>query len=316
MISEIVERIRQRIQDSEKVLLSAHIRPDGDAIGAMVGLAESLVGFGKQVDMVMTDGFSKELSFIPGTKKIRSKVGEFDLSILLDCSDVQRAGCSLGPDRQWDINIDHHATSEPFARLNWIEPRAVGTCEMLANALISWKAPINQPCAEALLTGILTDTIGFRTNSMSPEALETSAKLMRLGADLPKLYKQALNEVTLEAVRMWGLGLVKLETFDRMVITNLSEADRKICTYPGNDDADLINLLVNIRDTDIHIVLVEQPGRMVKVSWRAIPGIDVSKIAQSFGGGGHTGAAGATISGSIDDVKELVIKRSLMEMGK
>jgi phosphoesterase RecJ-like protein len=161
--------------------------------------------------------------------------------------------------------------------------------------------------AAALLTGIITDTLGFRTSNMTPKALRVAADLMEAGADLPDLYQRSLVERSFEAMRFWAAGLARLEREGPIVWTTLSMADRLGTGYPGRDDADLINELSAITDAAVSIVFVEQPSGKVKVSWRAQPGIDVSAIALKFGGGGHPSAAGAEVEGSLDDVRQRIL---------
>jgi phosphoesterase RecJ-like protein len=215
-----------------------------------------------------------------------------------------------------DINIDHHITNDNFAKINIVNPQAVATAELVVDLLSSWDYKISKPVAEALLTGILTDTIGFRTSNTSAKALFMAAELMEAGADLARLYYQSLIQRTFPALRLWGTGLENLERDGRMVWTTLTQANRQAVGYPGKDDADLIQVLSTIEDADISLVFVEQPNGRVKVSWRAQPGFDISKIAVKFGGGGHPAAAGADLSGNLNEVRSVVLSetRLLLEM--
>ena len=143
---------------------------------------------------------------------------------------------------------------------------------------------------------------------MTPKALRVAADLMETGVDLPTLYQQALLSRSLNAVRYWGTGLSKINANGRMVWTTLSLADRQQIGYPGRDDADLVNVLSTIEDTDIVLIFIEQSEERVKVSWRSKPGFDVSQIAVNFGGGGHKTAAGAEIEGSLEEVVSTVLQ--------
>ena len=169
---------------------------------------------------------------------------------------------------------------------------------------------ISAVSASALLIGVITDTLGFRTSNMRPKTLQIAAELMELGADLPFLYHEALVRHSYEAVKFWGYGLAKLQRDGRLVWTALTMEDRKLANYPGKDDADIINVLSAIDSADVAIVFVEQPNGSTKVSWRAKPGFDVSKIALEFGGGGHKAAAGADIHADLETVKEKVLKNT------
>jgi phosphoesterase RecJ-like protein len=143
-----------------------------------------------------------------------------------------------------------------------------------------------------------------------------AAELMEAGADLARLYYQSLIQRTFPALRLWGTGLENLERDGRMVWTTLTQANRQAVGYPGKDDADLIQVLSTIEDADISLVFVEQPNGRVKVSWRAQPGFDISKIAVKFGGGGHPAAAGADLSGNLNEVRSAVLSetRLLLEI--
>jgi phosphoesterase RecJ-like protein len=208
------------------------------------------------------------------------------------------------------LNIDHHVTNLNFAKMNLVDTTAVATAEILVDRLPDWDLPLTRDVAAALLTGLITDTLGFRTSNMTPKALRVAANLMEAGAELPELYQRSLIDHSYEAMRFWAAGLSKLERDGQIVWTTLTMADRKESGYPGRDDADLINELSAISDAAISIVFVEQPNGAVKVSWRAQPNIDVSAVALKFGGGGHPSAAGAEVSGSLDDVRQRVLQET------
>ncbi len=130
---------------------------------------------------------------------------------------------------------------------------------------------------------------------------------MDLGADLTQIYREELVLQSFTAVRYWGSGLSRLQRDDGIVWTSLKLSDRELIGYPGNDDADLVNILSAVREAEIAVIFVEQSQKDVKISWRARPGIDVSGIASDFGGGGHAAAAGADVIGSLEDVQKHVI---------
>jgi phosphoesterase RecJ-like protein len=187
---------------------------------------------------------------------------------------------------------------------------------MLSGYLPQFGLPITKPIAEALLTGLITDTIGFRTVNMTPKALRVAADLMETGVDLPALYQRTLLSRSLNAVRYWGVGLSKISANGRLVWTTLTLEDRQQVGYPGRDDADLINVLSTIEDTDIALILIEQTDERIKVSWRSKPGFDVSQIALNFGGGGHKTAAGAEIDGSLKEVQSKVLNMTQSLLSK
>lgn len=252
------------LRSCQRILVVSHIRPDFDAVGSVMGLTQALREKGKEVFPVLSDGVPGNLQFIPGSSSIRRKMnGPAELKVVVDCSDLQRTGNALAGDPA-DINIDHHKTNLFYARLNLVEPYEVATSAILAKYLPEWGFPIGPDTATALLTGIIGDTIGFRTSNITSEALRLSALLMDLGADLPVLYRQALNTRAFEAAVFWGSGLGRLSRKERLVWTSLTLADREAAGYSGNDDADLVNVLTSIKECDIAVIFVEQKDGRVK----------------------------------------------------
>jgi phosphoesterase RecJ-like protein len=308
MADDVIGEIGNKLRSAQKILVSTHIRPDGDAIGSLLGLGLALRQAGKTVQMVSVDGVPLPYRHLAGRQDIiQQPDGEVDLTVVVDCSDLHRVGKSLGNVPIPDINIDHHVTNLQFARSNLVDPTAVATAEILAAKIPGWGLQLTPVVAAALLTGIITDTLGFRTSNMTPRALRQAADLMEAGAELPDLYMRSLVHRSFEAMRFWGAGLSTLEREDGMVWATLTMADRQAAGYSGRDDADLINILSAINDAMISIVFVEQSNGGVKVSWRSQPGLDVSAIALKFGGGGHPAAAGAEVSGNIEEVRHRVV---------
>jgi phosphoesterase RecJ-like protein len=305
--------IGEALQTAERLLLVTHIRPDGDALGSLLGLGLALFEAGKSVQMVLDDHVPLQFQHLTGSDRIQNKIQEdFDLSIALDCSDRSRLGKFGQESIEWNINIDHHITNDGYAKINLIETEAVATAEIIATNLEGWGFKISKAVANALLMGILTDTIGFRTYNMRSDVLRMAAKLMDSGANLPDLYARNVYQKPFEAVKMWGSGLSRLQRKDGIIWTILTNQDRKLAGYPGKDDADMINLLTAIEDAKISVVFVEQPNGKVKVSWRAVPGVDVSQVAAQFGGGGHPAAAGAELSGEIQNLSEIVLEKTYL----
>src|SRR5512140_2338924 len=310
MNGELNEAIKSRLAAAQSVLVTSHVRPDGDAIGSLLGLGLALENAGKSVQMVLADGISSSFRHLPGAEKIKTRIdGAFDTFITVDCADYRRTGKLFEALSQPDVNIDHHITNERFGKLNLVEGQEVATSAILTNYLPLWGFQITKPIAAALLTGIVTDTLGFRTSNMTPEAMRQTATLMETGVDMPELYMRGLVRRTYAAARYWGAGLTNLERKDGMVWGTLTLADRKAANYSGNDDADLINIISAIDGFKVGMIFVEQPKNRVKISWRALePGIDVSVIATRFGGGGHAAAAGADVDGTIEEVKQAALQ--------
>ncbi len=296
--------IKIRLADAGNILIASHIRPDGDAVGSLLGIGLALQHAGKNVQMVLADGVPSSFRHLEGAEQVKIKVeGIFDTFITVDCADFKRTGKPFESIGQPDINIDHHITNEKFGKLNLIEGEEVATAAILTNHLPAWGYEITKPVAAALLTGLITDTLGFRTFNVTPEAMRQAATLMETGVDMPELYMRGLIRRSFEATCYWGAGLSNLQRKDGMVWGKLTLEDRKATGYSGNDDADLINTISAIDGYKVGMIFVEQANMRVKISWRALEtGVDVSQIAKHFGGGGHAAAAGADVAGTLDEV--------------
>ncbi len=308
-MNDLQAKIRDRLQAAQKILITSHIRPDGDAIGSSLGLALALIEAGKQVQVVLADGIPASFKHLPGADQVRTRAeGQFDLIISVDSSDLKRVGNALDGYGSPDIVIDHHITNDAFGKINLVEPEAVATASVLVKHMRSWGLVITQAVGANLLTGLITDTLGFRTSNTTAEALRQAADLVDLGVDMSTLYFKSLIQHSFSATKYWGAGLNNLQREDGIVWATLTVADRKTSGYTGNDDADLINILSSITEAGIAIMFVEQSKSKTKVSWRALrTEIDVSQIACQFGGGGHKAAAGAELSGILAEIQERVL---------
>jgi phosphoesterase RecJ-like protein len=317
MSDDITAAIKDRLRAAQKVLITSHVRPDGDAVGSLLGLGLALQDAGKSVQMVLADGVPSSFRYLEGSNQVRKEPeGDFDTFIAVDCADFKRLGKPFQNFAPPDINIDHHITNERFGDLNLIEGQEVATAAILTDCLPVWGYPITRPVAAALLTGIITDTLGFRTSNITPEALRQSAALMETGVDMSELYMRGLVHRSLPAARYWGAGLSKLESSDGIVWSTLSLADRKASGYDGNDDADLINMISAIEDHKVGMIFVEQRDNHVKISWRALEqGVDVSPVAKRFGGGGHAAAAGADLPGRLNEIQPMVLETTKEMLG-
>ena len=209
--NKIISQIKQSIEAANKIGIVAHIRPDGDAYGSVLGLGLALIAVGKTVQMVLRDGVSNTFRHLPGADLIKKAFDDTcDLYIVVDSSDVKRTGGVL-VDRQFDICIDHHVTNDLFARINYVDADSVATAAILAEMIPQLGLEIDKPVASALLTGILSDTIGFRTSNMNEGALRIAATLVEKGANIHSLYNKALITRPFDAAKYWGFALSRLQ---------------------------------------------------------------------------------------------------------
>jgi phosphoesterase RecJ-like protein len=235
--------------------------------------------------------------------------------IAVDCADQDRLSPRLPAGwTQPALNIDHHATNTRFGVINLVDSAATATAEIIYDLASDLGLPMDADIATNLLAGIVTDTIGFRTDNVTGGALRKVATLVDRGGRLPEVYERLLTVRPLAAARYWGAGLGRLQHQGDIVWTHLSLGDRTAAGYPGDDDADLVNFMATIDEGRVAVLFVEQGGGKVKISWRTHAGIDVSRVAQQFGGGGHAPAAGASVEGRLEDVEKSVLAATAQAM--
>jgi phosphoesterase RecJ-like protein len=300
---------RELLEKPSPIVIITHTRPDGDAVASMLALLLSLTEGGRPASAVMQDPLPPRFSFLPGADQIQTHLPKTPHTLIaVDCGERKRISL---PDEEIpeivDLNIDHHRTNPCFGQINFVCPEAASTTQILYELLPELGLPITLEVASNLIAGLVTDTIGFRTENVTPSVLRMSAELLELGVPLAEIYEKALTQQTYESIRLWGRGLSRLNREGSIVWTSLRFDDRMAVGYPGNDDADLTNLLSAIQDVEVSIVFVEQENGAVKVSFRSRDNVDVAELATRFGGGGHAVAAGVMIEGNMDEVVESVL---------
>ncbi len=300
---------RARLATATRALIITHVHPDGDAIGSLLGFGLALRAIGKEVVFACADPLPETFNYLPSVIEVTATPGgDFDLIAVVDVSEDSRMG-SVGAalPRRPDLVFDHHITNPGFGDLNFIDASAASTAELLADLLDPLGLPLTRPVAECLLTGLVTDTIGFRTSGTTPKTLALAQRLMAAEASLNTIYNLALFKRSFSAVRLWGEGLSRIKLDNGIVWTSLTLADRKVAAYGGLGDADLIDVLSSVREAEVALIFVERPDGKIKISWRSGPKFNVANIAMQFGGGGHAPAAGAEVAGTLAEVTQKVL---------
>lgn len=304
-----LQKARVIFDSSPTVAVLTHERPDGDAVGSMLALTLGLQAAGRNSVPVLAEGLPGRFRFLPGADLVQKLLPAGpSVLVAVDCADLRRVSASLGdPPRAIDVNIDHHPTNTLFARWNWVDDQAAATAEILADLLPRWGLRVDRDVATNLMAGLVTDTLGFRTPSVTPSVLRTAADLLETGVALSDLYHRTLMGRSVAAARYWGAALIRIQSDGELLWTSLTEEDRRRSGYHGADDADLINLLTTIEGVSLVVLFVEQDSQLTKVSWRALPGLNVAELATTFGGGGHELASGANLQGSLEEVQGWVL---------
>ena len=300
------------IAAAQTILVVGHIAPDGDAVGSLLGLVLPLRAMGKAVTAAIDDGVPGNLRFVPGSDSVLTAVerGEFDLMITVDSSDVDRIGevgaYGLAHSRL-TINLDHHPTNTRFGDIHLINASAVAAVEIVYDFLNWMNVEIDADVALALLTGLVTDTQGFRISATNSRTLEIAQDLMNRGAPLADIMAKTLNSRPFAEVALWQQVLPSVNLDNGLIHATIRQRDIDKVGMRKMSDGGLVSYLVNVNQARVSVVFKELPDSQVEVAFRAKPGFDVATLALSLGGGGHTLASGCTLPGSLDEARERVL---------
>jgi phosphoesterase RecJ-like protein len=309
----VKQRICRRLQKAERPILICHLSPDGDALGATLGLLIALQKLGKHPTAACQDPVPATYRFLPSTDRmVCQPSGEYDLVVSLDCSDPRRMGMPYSNLISRDgripiVNIDHHVTNLNFGELNWVDATAVATAEMVLELVETMGVPVDVDLATCLLTGIVTDTRGFRTANTSPKVMASVTRLMEAGASLARITDQVFSRRPLSAVRLWEQALAQTYLDGRILWSVVTREMRTRSNYELNGNAGLVSFLSDVNEADIAVVFTEKDSGEIDVGIRANPGLDVSQVALSLGGGGHPRAAGCTLRITLQEAIDTVL---------
>lgn len=316
----IIESIRLSLAKAESVLVLSHVEPDGDAIASLAATGLALAQRGKRFALVCDDGLPERFQFLPMTDRISAAPqpgAAFDLIIALDAGDTSRLGnafASLPAPLPTVINIDHHITNTRFGAINLIQPEATATTEILFELFSALNVPLSEPLAVCLLSGLVTDTLGFRTAGVSGHTLRIASQLVEAGANLYDVTAKALTLKPMSTLLLWQKGLNNMHFEEGLLWTSISSSEREEVGRLDSSSMGLSNLLVEVYKVSVSAVLVETSDGRVSVSFRCRPPYSVSELARGLGGGGHHLAAGCTVDGPLEKAVALVISRSKESM--
>lgn len=307
------DRATHLVQEASNILIVTHVKPDGDAIGSMAGLANALRHIGKAVDTAVDDGVPGFLQFMPGTDRVYPKLttGEWDLMISVDASDEARTGTVGSYGRHHTktvINLDHHVTNTFFGDVFLVIVDAVSSSEVVYHWLkYMGISPQVREIALPLLTGLVTDTVGFRTSNVRAATLGIAHDLMQGDVSLTEIIPRTLESKPYTAIQLWSKALQSMELDRGVVSVNITQENMRSVGLDDVSDSGLVSLLNQIDEAMVAAIFFELPDNKVKLSLRSKRGFDVGSVAMSLGGGGHTQASGATIDGDLNTARERVL---------
>jgi len=303
-------RIAEELLRHRRILIVSHVDPDGDTIGSALGLAWALRSLGREVLMGCDDPVPEEAAALPGADEFSSSPPQdVDAIVAVDASDERRMGSLFRPSAERGgplIVIDHHITNGGYGDLNLVMDTSA-TAEIVLLVVDALGVSLDATIARCLLTGVVTDTQGFRTASTTANSLTVAQRLMAAGADLVQISNQAFNRRSLSMLSLWGRALTAAEMRSGVLWAELPLAWLPQGNSDGQVGSGLANLLNTVREARVSALFTEQDDGLIDVSIRAKPGYDVSGVALAFGGGGHAGAAGCQVKGSLAGVREAVV---------
>ncbi len=309
-----MDKIGELFASARNVVVLTHVGPDGDALGSMTAVGQVMKRLGKELTMVIDDKLPERFSYLPLFDEVRDSVPQdvdFDLLIAVDCGDEMRMGDAYGAvsSRPFVVNIDHHITNNNFGRVNLVPSSVASTCEVLYALLTHLGYTIDEPLAISLLTGIVTDTLCFRTANTSPQTLQIASALIEAGAELTPIVSRALIVKPYNTIKRWREGLSNMKLEAGVAWSAISRNARTKAGYDGGNSAGLASMLSDIEEAACAAVLIELDDGRISLSLRSRPPFDVSVVAVELGGVGHALESGAALDMPLEEATNEVVSR-------
>jgi bifunctional oligoribonuclease and PAP phosphatase NrnA len=309
-IATLLETFRQH----PHFVLTSHARPDGDAIGSALALAEILDQLDVAVDVVLADPIPSVYRTLPGVDRIRHSAtvanGPDDSApvIILECDCFERTGLLDLEDRQI-INIDHHTSGRNYGMLNWIDPEACAVAAMIYRLAIAAKTRITPSMATCLYTAILSDTGTFTYPGTSSETFALAHDLTLKGADPALIARDVYLSNPLSKIRLLGAALSNLHFGDSLAWSWVTQQDLVLTSADAEDCEGVVNHLIGIAGAEAAAFLRELPSGQFRLSIRSKGRVNVASVAEALGGGGHRSASGCTLNGPLTDAVDCILNQ-------
>lgn len=308
-----LDEILKQIQKAEKIVILTHESPDGDAVGSSLAMKLIVEKLEKTADVIIPE-YSRLFNFLPSAEAIMtdSEIKNYDLAISVDCATLKRmAKKEYFENAKSTIVIDHHGSNTMYGDLNYVNPASPACCEVIAGMLKYYEIDITKDIGTCLMTGIITDTGGFRHVGITPETFEFTADLIRLGVDVPDIYKRTLNTKTRANFELSKKVMDRMEILEdgKITFTYMNKKDEEEVGAEPGDHEGLVEIGRDIEGVEVSIFIRQKENEEAyKISMRSGNKVNVSDICFLFGGGGHPRAAGALIQGNVEQVKEKLMK--------
>ena len=299
---------------AKTVLITTHRSPDGDGIGAGMGLLLALEKLGKRASFYNADPVPPSLGFLPFLDRVTDQLGDFstpDVVVICDCSEPERVASDFLERVKapvW-IVLDHHRTERVFGNYHHNDAAAPSSSELVLRVLDLLNAPIDKDIADCLYTGLAVDTGNFRFSNATERAFLAAARLVGAGTDASYVAHRLFEEQPIEKLRLTSLALDTLELFlgNRLALLSLTQAMLDKAGATPDEMDGLVNFPRSLAGCSVAALLFDPGAGPIRVSLRtSLEPVDVERVARAFGGGGHQHAAGCSIDASLEQAKRLL----------
>lgn len=315
-----LKKVVASLRKNKSFLITTHTNMEGDALGSELAFYGILKKLGKKATIVNEDALPYGYEFLPNTDKIikykdNLKEIKFDCFVALDCSDLNRTGevYRLNSQQKPILNIDHHISNQKFGDINWVESRASSCSEMIYKLYQALRLPIDKDTAILLYTGILTDTGSFRYSNVTSFTHKAISELLKFNLDIPKIYKSVYEDIPFEDMKLLAkiLPAMKRDAGGRIIWFQIKHNMLRNKKLSFDLSEHILTFGRAIKGVEVVALFKENLGvkNEIRVNFRSQGKVDVNKIAQFFGGGGHKTASGATVRGKLDDVRRRVLAK-------
>lgn len=307
MLSQVVELIETK----NTFGITTHIKPDGDGVGSSLGLCWLLRSFGKSAEVIVNGDIPPAYRDLPGADAIRDVKAvdaKYDAIFVIECSDLDRPGIK-GLENEVTVNIDHHATSEHFGTINWIDATASAVGEMIYNLCKAIGGKVTKEIAECVYMALVTDTGSFHFSNTTERTLKVASELVKAGVKPAKISEAVYNNYPWSRIELMRqvLDTVKRDESGQVAWMRQTLAMREDANAIDGDNNGFVNIPLAAKEVLAVVYMREVGPNDFRVSLRSKGDINVAKVAERFGGGGHRNAAGLKIGGDWDKTeRELV----------
>lgn len=299
------------VQTNQRFAVTSHARPDGDSIGSSLGLALGLEQLGKTVDLFGSDVHPHRYDFLPGVQNIQVAdhiEGDYDGLFVLECSELGRPGLR-NLERFLVINLDHHPYTKPFGNLNWLDPTASAVGEMVYYLIKGLSAQLTPEIATNLYVAIMTDTGSFQFSNTHAKTFQVAGDLVSCGANPSTIAQTVYMNQPHSKFRLLStlLGDLELHASQKIASVTLTQKMLKETRASLQDLEGLVNYPLSMEGVLLAIFFREEADKQYRVSLRSKNHYDVATVAKQFGGGGHRNAAGLSIQGNFEEVRNALM---------